>query len=347
MSLDGSISLNDQISREAAEWLVEFRTGDIDGAGRREFDVWLRASPEHIRAFIEMAVLWHEGGAIDPRRQLEIAAIGDGATVLPLPIDRAAPRAAAHPAEGNPRSGRARAVGWALAASLLVAAFAVALIARSGLLGGPTYTAALRAPRSIVLPDGSRVLLDSKSRLQVSFTAARRRVALLQGQALFYVVNDPHRPFLVHTGDTVVRDVGTVFNVNRLGGGTVVTVVEGRAAVGAAQPIYLSAGEQLDVRAGPFSPRPIHVDVSSEIAWTQGEVVLESATLTEAAQVFSRYATRRLVADDLGKSPLRVSGVFSTDPDFLIRYLRGRPDILVTETDSEVHIVRNRSHNEL
>lgn len=361
MNLERRIGLNDQISQEAAEWLVEFRTGDIDPAGRRDFDAWLRASPEHIRAFIDMAALWHESEAIDARRRLDVEAIiaraqseeklaeltpvrTGGATDATQPADRAAARTAAGARENLTRQ-RLRAAGWAVAASLAVAVLAIALILHPLPTAPPTtYATGVRARRSIVLPDGSRLLLDSKSRLQVSYSTATRTVELLRGQALFQVVENPRWPFEVRAGHTVVRDVGTAFDVNRLGDGTIVTVVEGRVALATrSQPIYLSAGEQLDVHLGDFSPRPIRVDISSQTAWTHGEVVLESATLVEVAQVFNRYSTRRLVAQDLGKKPLRLSGVFSTNPDFLMRYLRGRPDIALTETDSEIDIVRSRT----
>ncbi|MGH8319207.1 MAG: FecR family protein [Steroidobacteraceae bacterium] len=354
MSLERDFGLNDQISQEAAQWLVEFRAGDVDPAGRRDFDAWLRASPEHIRAFIGMAALWHEGGAIDPRRQLDVEAIVAGeATVSTPPVEFPLRPSAAHAVREKVRRPRDRVARLAVAASLLVVVLATALILHFGISSPATYATAVRARRSIMLPDGSKVLLDSKSRLRVSYTAATRTVELLQGQALFDVAKNPRRPFVVHAGHTVVRDVGTAFDVDRLGDGTVVTVVEGRVAVATpSQPIYLSAGEQLDLHLGDFSPRPIHVDISSEMAWTHGEVVLESATLAEVAQVFNRYSTRRLVAQDLGKKPLRLSGVFSTNPGFLMRYLRGRPDIVVTETDSEIDIARSpakhrSSHNSL
>lgn len=75
LSLEKHRGLNDRISQEAAEWLVELRTGDIDLIGRRHLDSWLRVSPEHVRAFIEMAALWHDTGAIDPQHKLEVEAI--------------------------------------------------------------------------------------------------------------------------------------------------------------------------------------------------------------------------------------------------------------------------------
>lgn len=339
MSSEGAGSLNDQISQEAAEWLVEFRSGDLDSTGQREFDVWLRASPEHIRAFIEMSALWHEAGTIDPRRQLDVEeAIARSQNEQNV--------AALTPERGfGPTAARARTVWRAVAASLLLAVLAGALILESGLRNRPTYITGAGARRSILLPDGSRVLLDSKSRLRVSYTAATREAELLEGQAMFYVANNPRQPFLVRAGHTIVRDVGTVFDVNRLGNGTVITVVEGSVAVAAPSPMYLSAGEQLDLQAGHSSPQPVRVDVSSEIAWTHGQVMLESATLAEVAQVFNRYSTRRIVAQDLGRKPLRLSGVFSTNPDFLIGYLRGRPDIMITQSGSDIDIVRNPSRD--
>src|SRR5690348_7472605 len=208
MSLEIPVRLNDQISEEAAQWLVELRTGDIDAAGLQDFDAWLRASPAHIRAFIEMAALWHEGGTIDPRRQLDVESIicraqaednitglapakGGGAAV-PM-IDHLPPRSAARTVGADASGPRARAVRWAIAASLLVALMAAALILHSGLARPLTYATAVGARQSIVLPDGSQVLLDSKSRLRVSYTAAARMVELLQGQALFHVVRNPQR----------------------------------------------------------------------------------------------------------------------------------------------------------
>jgi transmembrane sensor len=343
MSIAEHTGLNDQVSHEAAEWLVEFRSGDIDSAGRRDFDAWLRASPEHIRAFIEMAALWQEAGTIDPRRQLDVEAIVARAQNEPN-VTQLAPAAAVRSDRGSLTRRPARIAPWALAASLSVAVLAAALVLDRGRPTPLTYATDAGVRRSILLPDGSKALLDSKSRLQVSYTAATRKVELLQGQALFSVIRNPRRPFLVEAGDALVRDVGTVFDVNRSGDGTIVTVVEGRVAAGGngpAQPIYLSADEQLDVHIGQVSLQSVHVDASSETAWTHGHVVLESATLADVARVFNRYSKRRLVARDLGAKPLRLSGVFATDPEFVLGYLRSRPDVVMTETDSEIDIVRN------
>src|SRR5882757_10171326 len=45
---------------EASEWFVDFRVGDVDGSARERFDEWLRRSPEHIRAYMEIAKTYVE-----------------------------------------------------------------------------------------------------------------------------------------------------------------------------------------------------------------------------------------------------------------------------------------------
>ena len=47
--------VNRLILEEASEWFVDFRVGDVDERSRERFDEWLRRSPEHIRAYMEIA----------------------------------------------------------------------------------------------------------------------------------------------------------------------------------------------------------------------------------------------------------------------------------------------------
>src|ERR1700722_9336749 len=61
---DSKRKLNTQILEEAAEWLVEFNSGEADPSARPKFDAWLRASPEHVRAYLELLPIWEEGAAM-------------------------------------------------------------------------------------------------------------------------------------------------------------------------------------------------------------------------------------------------------------------------------------------
>ena len=323
--------MNRQINEEASRWFVEFRSGDIDEAGRREFDAWMRASPEHLRAFMEIAALWGHSGALDTRGRFPIEELIASAREETNVISFRTPR---------PMRLAAKRRVWLAAASMLVLVGG-SLVAWSVWRQHQTYSTEVGEQRSLRLSDGSTVTLNSRSRARIGFGDSTRTVDLLEGEALFRVAQDASRPFIVRTEGAVIRAVGTQFDVDKRSRGTVVTVLEGRVAVGD-QAVELSAGEQIDTAAG--STQPIRANVSSTIAWMQGKVILQSATLEEVAERFSRYSQRRLVAEDHGLTPFRLSGVFSTDPDFLIRYLRERPDIQVHESATEIRIIRAGAH---
>jgi len=105
----------------------------------------------------------------------------------------------------------------------------------------------------------------------------------------------------------------------------------------------LSAGEQIEVTGGAGAS-PTRSSVSAVTAWVQRKVILQSATLEEVAEDFNRYSERPLVVEEHGAVAFRLSGVFSTDPDFLIRFLRERPDIEVRETATEIRIIHAGAH---
>ncbi len=85
--------------------------------------------------------------------------------------------------------------------------------------------------RSVRLEDGSRVMLDTRSRIRVSFSATARDVELLEGQAHFDVAKNPARPFRVRTAFAEVVAVGTSFDVAAQPARTTVTLIEGRVNV--------------------------------------------------------------------------------------------------------------------
>jgi transmembrane sensor len=399
---EGRIGLNPQINEEAARWFVEFRSGDVDASTRQQFDAWMRASPEHLRAFIEIAALWGHSAGADPQRRFSVEALVASAReegdVVRLEADSNW-REAAHPAPPSPSSGftrwwfqarpsQGRLTGKVLGIRRMAVATVLlavgSLVIGSLLLERRTYSTAVGEKRSLRLSDGSTLTLNSRSRARIDFGHATRTVNLLEGEALFRVAKDPSRPFVVRADGTFVRAVGTEFDIDRRRSGTVVTVVEGRVAVlatsasagrsagtgpmskaaaqfqprpvqpesvaetgtghadaddrGSDGTVFLSAGEQIDV-AGR-SPSPTRTNVSSATAWIQGKVILQSQTLEEVAEEFNRYSERRLVTEDHGEVPMRLSGVFSTDPDFLIRYLRELPNIQVRESATEIRITR-------
>jgi transmembrane sensor len=338
------------IIAEASAWFVEFRAGDVNGDARARFIEWLRRSPEHIHAYLEIAGVWAELPASDPEGRIDIAALIERARgapdVIALPAER--PRPSAAPATVEPRAAwRSRRAAVALAAVVLLAVAAVIFLDLGKFNG--LYTTGIGEQRTVQLLDGSTVELNARSSIQVRLTAEQRAVTLLEGQALFRVAKDKQRPFVVRAGDAQVRAVGTEFDVYKKQSATVVTVVEGRVEAyddlnspGTAA-IVLSAGEQLTVLPHIVT-KPTRTDTAVATAWVQKRLIFEETSLSDVAEEFNRYNRRPLTIDDSELEKLRISGVYSsTDPASLINFLRSQNSIRVVETEKQVRVLRRET----
>jgi hypothetical protein len=69
--MEQRLKLNLQIYEEACEWFIECRAGDLDEATRCALDSWLRKSPEHLSAYLELAAIWNEGPLLDPEGKFD------------------------------------------------------------------------------------------------------------------------------------------------------------------------------------------------------------------------------------------------------------------------------------
>ena len=71
----------------------------------------------------------------------------------------------------------------------------------------PQYRTAIGEQRIVKLEDGSIVTLNTRSQIKVRFERDRRRIDLIEGEALFEVAHDTARPFQVFAGTAEVRAV--------------------------------------------------------------------------------------------------------------------------------------------
>jgi len=156
----------------------------------------------------------------------------------------------------------------------------------------------LGAEYQITLADGTRVMLNSESRIRFpdEFPMNERRV-YLQGEAYFQVARDESRPFLVDTRALTVRVLGTEFNVKAYEEARVAaTLVSGRVSVTVgADSLTLVPGEQceLDKRTGELTVR--EADLISVLAWKNGEFVFKGVTLEEMMSELSRWYDMEVV----------------------------------------------------
>jgi transmembrane sensor len=192
---------------------------------------------------------------------------------------------------------------------------------------------ALRPDRQ-VLPDGSAAELNAGAEIAVQFTPEKRTVRLVRGEALFDVVEDADRPFVVAAGQIEIRAVGTAFAVRNAEDEIAVLVTKGQVAVQRAdagprgspaapatvvQPIYLAAGRKMTIPLASTVAVPKATYVSPEelmeaLAWRTRRVEFTSTPLREAVALFNRQQPgKRLVVGDDATASLKITGVFWTD----------------------------------
>jgi len=338
--------------REATAWLIAFSEGEVKAIECARFETWLKASPENVRAYLEVSSFWEAASVLKPAEEdymddlLRLAAAESNIIAL----------------EGmGSTSPRAHEVPRRLRTPFVIAATFFMIMAAGLLLWWqrarpPIYTTMVGEQRRIELADGSTIELNARSRVVVRFTELQRRIDLLEGQALFHVAREAARAFIVHTGAVQMRAVGTEFDVDRKASGTVVTVVEGRVAISGsdiapaaslppststdsnAYTVLLNAGDQVTVKAKAITPA-LHTDPAAATSWTQGKLVFDSVTLEDLIQVFNRYHSKPLAVDDPKLLALHVSGTFSTgDPEQIVRFLAQRFGLSIHETSDSIQL---------
>src|SRR5258708_35461920 len=166
----------------------------------------------------------------------------------------------------------------------------------------PTYYETDIGERRIVaLPDGSRISMDSDTKVRVSYYKMARAITLDRGRSRFDVAHDPSRPFMVTAGPETVVAVGTSFNVEQLQSTVLITLIQGQVVIKNAAPpvqaatganlessVSLKAGEQFVVSRNA-RPAPVPADLQVAMAWETGRLVVLDEPLGGAVARANRY----------------------------------------------------------
>ena len=324
-----------QAEREAADWIVRLEAKPVNASERAAFECWRKDDPAHAEAFAWMSQHW------DAARLLGDAPDYDSLVAEPL-YDRWALRLS----EGLERIGALIAwpggarwrTGGLLAGLVLMSASAWLAVSITDAEPELRHATAIAEIREEVLPDGSRVTLGARSVIDLAFTGGERRVRLIEGEAFFDVVSDPSRPFSVDTGDSVIRVVGTQFDVRRAAGRVQVAVKEGVVEVASrslrpiasrvlagSEPavLVLTAGQRLVLddaaalgaaehrlyggAAARANVEPVAVD--DVAAWRSGRLVYVNARLSDVVADLNRYHPAEIVLgdDEVGELSLTAS----------------------------------------
>lgn len=184
--------------------------------------------------------------------------------------------------------------------------------------GANTYITGIGERSTVGLPDGSVVILNTDTQLEVDYRADERVVHLLRGQALFEVAKDAARPFRVLAANTRITAVGTEFDVRIDRARLQVALLHGVVKVDGAAPnaagtpaTQMVAGDVLDV-LDDHQMRLTRGDPQRISGWRDGQVVFADESLANAVAEMNRYSTRPIQLDAQIAQRYYVSGVFKT-----------------------------------
>ena len=330
------------MEQAALNWFSRCRQG-LSDEQETEFQEWLAADSRHAALFNEFDGTWELLGRVGV------------ATPMVVPN-----------VPGSPRRLPLVRVGVAVAAA---AALVLAYTSwwRPAHYSGEATTA-VGALRTLHLPDGSLVTLNTDSAITAAFTPAERRIKLERGEAHFAVAKNSARPFIVEAGGVAIRAVGTAFEVHLEDRRVEVLVTEGRVrvddaisgqsllarpadgngdAVSALGAPVLASGQKVVVAL----PTPVAAvetrltevaatsvsreEIQRELAWRERRLDFELATLGEIAAEFNRYNLHKLVIGNADIAQKRFGGSFRPDdPAGFVRMLRQNYGIAVEETET-------------
>ena len=277
MQDEGATSV-DPLTEEALAWLARLHSGEETDTDWHLYADWKAIDQAHADAAARAEQIWDRlGSALRPSRK--------GGKIL-----------------GG--------VGIAL---LLVGASA-----SLGALGPPSGWFADEATgfgerRTVELADGSSIVLDSATSLDIAYSGRERRIVLRDGQVYVTVLPDPARPFIIEAGGGAVQALGTAFNVRMAHDGVRVGVTQHSVRVSAPDTPSVDVEQGQGVgftRRAIDTPAPI--DIAVVTAWTHGEIVFDDRPLGEVVTEIGRYRSGSVVFTDAALKRLTVTGVVNT-----------------------------------
>jgi transmembrane sensor len=282
-----------RIRAQAAAWVTDLHGPKRDAALESRVRRWIAADSRHAAAFELATDAWQRSGQ---------------------PLGAPLPRI-----EREPVQRPSRVPLWATAAAVSAVLLVTLYFATD-----PSLRTGPGEQRTVDLSDGTEVTLSANTRLAIHYDKDTRFVALEQGEALFQVMHQEPRPFVVGIDAHKVIAIGTVFDVRREDGAAAaftVTLVDGRVAVERQEApnilpaisgsgvTVLAAGERLHRVEGSVD-RLDRPSLERVTAWQKGELIFDDVSLREAVREFNRYGAAQINLADSVAAQYRVGGVF-------------------------------------
>jgi transmembrane sensor len=287
----------DTVRQEAVSWYAHLCSGDATEQDKQQFERWCHAHADNQRA-------WERFEAMRQSFERVPARIG----VQTLQVASKSRRRMMHNL------------------SLLVSASAVTYVGYQFTLGSSTspvvwlsdYRTRVGEQRRITLADGSNIVLNTDSAVDVAYDGITRLIQLRSGEILVETArhlrapgyDDEKRPLVIATAHGQIRALGTRFNVRQFDDRTEVTVLDDAVEVAPAkaggQHLVLTAGQRIS-----FNDNTLFTveQAQNQAAWTSGSLVVNDWALEDVIAELGRYRRGRLMCQPQ-VAGIRVSGAF-------------------------------------
>lgn len=295
----GGQPISESVADAAAEWLTLLMSGEATDNERRRWQQWRTAHPDHERAW----------------KHIEAVTSGLKTTGATATYQTLSPYA------GPKAPGRRKALGLLVWGGLIgVTGVLVASRTQVWRQRVADYDTGTGEQRTVALSDGTRILLNTASAIDVRFDAQRRLVRLVAGEIMIVTGHaqfegaPDDRPFIVQTQEGRVRALGTRFTVRQDEASTDVAVLESAVEITPAERavelLVLHAGERIRFTRDGTGPRSALDE--QDVAWTRGQIVADNVRLGDFLVNLARYRPG-IVQCEAEVADLRVSGVFPLD----------------------------------
>lgn len=283
-------TIQHDLLKEAANWAMTFQYDTPSDSERQAFEQWRQKSPAHEEAWTRTQAVFH---VFDQ---------------LPAEIGKEA-------VEKLDRRHKRRHTLRMLGTLLFAAPLGMLAVSQAPWRRWTADVATGTGERKpLVLPDGSQLVLNTRSAVNIAQSQTERRLHLLAGEILVTTQPDSFavpRPFLVDTSAGLVRALGTRFSVRQLDGDTfrvavLEHAVEVRPLAGPSRRVQAGEQADFDIR-GVSTPRPLQ---DADVFWEQGILLAKDMRLEDVLAELGRYRSGVLRCDPT-LSQLRVSGALS------------------------------------
>ena len=319
----------ERIRDEAAAWVVRLSDSSSED-DHRAFEAWRAQGVEHEIAYERALAAWE--------RLDRAGAFGGGS--VPDPDLLASAARAPRPARVWSRLG-------AVAATLLLALGVGSTILWS-LTPSEAYATAVGERRTVRLPDGSTIELNTDTQVIVRYRLGARAIELVRGEAMFHVVKDS-RPFAITTSSGRIEAQAADVSVRARDDRADVTVKDGAVlaessdASAAGGRTALGPDTEASLTPAGAAVQAVAPDeVARRLAWQHGEIAFNGQTLAEAVAEFNRYNVRKITVADRATGALRVGGYFQTaDVDgFVAAVTRTFPVVVSAQSEAAIRLAR-------